>query len=211
MKKTNTPSHLTADEYLRAEEGSALRSEFVDGRVFAMTGTTLRHNALVNNIYAALRAHLKNCPCKAYTIDVKVHVQSANSFYYPDVVVTCSGSPDQSLIADSPVFIAEVLSRSTSLVDRREKVVTYKQIPSLKEYLIVHQTKKKVELHRRLDSNSWEILVLSAGELQLLADMPCNPMRITFDELYDDIQFDSNFVKEESTEYEASQEWDFDY
>jgi len=211
MKETNTPSHLSAEEYLRAEEGRTSRCEYVDGRVFAMTGTTLRHNALVNNIYSALRAHAKNGPCKAYTIDVKVHVQSANSFYYPDVVVTCSKSPDESLIAESPVFIAEVLSRSTSLVDRREKVVTYKQLPSLKEYLIVHQTKKKVELHRRLDSNSWEILVLSEGELQLLVSMPCDPMKMTFDELYEDIQFETGFVKEEQKEYEISQEWDFDY
>jgi Uma2 family endonuclease len=211
MKETNTPTHLSADEYLRAEEVSTLRREYVDGRVFTMTGTTLRHNALVNNIYSALRAHTKNGPCKAYTIDVKVHVQSANSFYYPDVVVTCSKSPDNSLIVESPVFIAEVLSRSTSLVDRREKVVTYKQLPSLKEYLIVHQTKKKVELHRRIDSNSWEILELIQGELLLLVSMPCGPMRITFDDLYEDVQFESGFVKEEPTEYETSQEGEFDY
>jgi Uma2 family endonuclease len=195
---------------LRTEEHSAFRREYVDGRVFAMTGTTLRHNILVNNLYSALRSHAKGGPCKAYTLDVKVHVKSANSFYYPDVVLSCSKSNDSDLIVESPVFIAEVLSRSTSLVDRREKVVTYKQLPFLKEYLIVHQTKMKVECHRKIDSNSWEILEISQGNLTILESASCGALTLRLDDLYEGLQFEHGFIKEELIDYEIGEEGDLD-
>src|SRR5271156_6653396 len=128
------PVYLTVERYLEEEERAALRHEYVDGRIFAMTGATRRHNIIAGNIYSMLRSHVRGSRCRAYVSDVKVHVESTNSFYYPDVMVSCDAYDAKAVFTDHPLVIVEVLSRSTAAIDRREKVLAYRKIESLREY-----------------------------------------------------------------------------
>lgn len=154
---------VTVDDYLRREERSTIRHEYVDGRLFAMAGSSIKHNIISGNLFSILHAKLKGGPCKVFIEAVKVRVEATNSFYYPDVMVSCATHAESAVFTDQPVVIVEVLSPSTSAIDRREKLIAYKQIPSLKEYLIVHQKKRCVEIYRRDADGNWNVCELSTG------------------------------------------------
>lgn len=178
--------YVSVEEYLASEEHSSIRREYVDGRLFAMTGSTMKHNILSGNLFALLHSRLKGGPCKVFIEALKVRVEATNSFYYPDVMVACSAYSDKAVFTNKPVLLVEVLSPSTSKIDRREKLIAYKQIPSLKEYLIVHQRKRCVEIYRRDESGDWSICLLATGKTFEICSVPGDPMEVSMDDLYAD-------------------------
>lgn len=210
--KTTQPSFITPEEYLRSEENSPVRREYVDGKVFAMSGTTRNHNTIATNLHRLFYPILKGGPCKAFLLQIKARVLATNSFYYPDVMVACDRYESDSVYTEEPVFIAEILSPSTASIDRREKVIAYKQIPSLKEYMIVHQRRKRVELYRRVDKDNWEYFCFEDGEIEIHG-VKNKVIRMTFDEIYEDIEFkkvEPHRVKESEAQYWPMEE-DDDY
>lgn len=179
---------LTVDEYLALEASAMIRHEFVNGRIFAMSGGTKQHNIISLNIVTALRNALRGSGCAVYMADVKVRIDSLNSFYYPDVVVECKNIERSNLFTETPVFIAEVLSPSTASIDRREKLIAYQAIESLSEYLLVHQGKKRVELFCRTEE-CWTLHELVGdGVLNLLVH-DNGEIVLSSDEIYEGIDF----------------------
>lgn len=179
---------ISAEDYLAGEIDSPVRHEFVNGEVFAMTGATLRHNALVGNLHVALRAHLRGSPCRVFFEAVKLHVARDNAYYYPDLMVACSDKV-QALAADEyvvgdPVLVVEVLSPGTEHIDRREKLIAYRKLPSLSEYLLVTQDGRDITLHRRRSATAWDELVFQPGE-----DIELTSIELTlpFATLFEDI------------------------
>ena len=173
------------DEYLAREEASPVRNEYVDGVVYAMSGATDRHNRIAGNLFGALIAHLPD-RCVPYMADMKVRIrlQRAELFYYPDAMVCC-GASDQSLHwRDNPVLLGEVLSPTTERIDRTEKLNAYIQIPELAEYVIIEQSTPRVELFRR--TNGWEREVFLAGDSLRLASIE---FMIAVDALYRRVEF----------------------
>jgi Uma2 family endonuclease len=77
------------EQYLALESRSEQRHEYSNGEITAMTGASLAHNLIAGNLFSALREHLRGTPCRVYMSDVKVHIESANSFFYPNVLVSC--------------------------------------------------------------------------------------------------------------------------
>jgi len=159
---------LSEEDYLRLEAASPIKSEFVAGNIYAMTGASLRHNVIALNIATLLRTHLRGSPCRAFMSDAKLRVAKFNSYYYPDVVVTCDPrhqtvSSGDTLI-DTPRLIVEVLSASTEATDRREKLQAYRSLPSLLEYVLVSQEEALIEIHRRQGDIGWQIITLSPGD-----------------------------------------------
>ena len=204
--------YMTMKEYLAFEEESQIKHEFVDGCVFAMTGGTRTHHTIAANIYSSLRAHLKGSGCRAYVGGVKVHVKAASSIYYPDVVMDC-GAIESEILIENPLLIVEVLSRSTAAIDRREKMRAYKQIPSLIEYLIVHQRKKKVELHRKGSDDQWTIHEFGPGSELVLEAIPYQPLTLSMNAIYEDIEFkNSSHLSVREGEYDPySEESELDW
>ncbi len=215
MSTTAKRLFLTIDEYLAQEEHASVRHEYLDGQTFAMTGSTMRHCMIVGNIYCALRAHLQGGPCKAYTNDVKVSVVKANSIYYPDVVVACGAFKGTDLFATNPVLIVEVLSPSTAVIDRREKLVAYRQIESVQEYLLVHQKKQMVQLHRKNHEHHWDILEpVVIGKIKL-ESVPSGALEMSLDAIYEGVDWprreDGSALVREHGEYsEADSEFEPD-
>jgi Uma2 family endonuclease len=210
MRGTSKLATLTVEEYLASEERSAARHEYIDGHLFAMAGATSRHNTITQNITFALRQHLRGSKCRAYTENLKVRVEATNSFYYPDVFVTCDGkAPGDDVYCESPFLIVEVLSRATAAIDRREKLFAYRRIPTLQEYLIVHQTTKRVVLHRRTESGEWQSREFEHSALVQL-DSPGTPFDLLLDVIYEDIDFPHSGLFRESAEAEYDEgafEW----
>ena len=202
MPSLNKSSYLTVDEYLAFEESSPVRHEYVDGQVFAMTGVRYRHNIIAGNIFAILHSHVRGSHCRATVSDVKVMVEATKSIYYPDVMVSCGKFDDETLIAPNPVLIIEVLSRSTAAIDRREKLLAYRQIESVGEYLIVHQRKRCLELHRRVEGSVWNSVVLrSTGEL-VLESVPVGPIKLALDSIYEGVDWNRQSAVREDSEAE---------
>ncbi len=178
---------MNEEDYLAFEERSLERHEYVAGQVFAMTGNTLRHGAIALNLGAALKAHLKGSPCRVFMTDIKVRVARDCAYYYPDIVVTCDPkhaelTPDQRII-EAPSLIVEVLSESTEAVDRREKMFSYRKLPTLKEYMLVSQTERRVELYRRSGDVGWEERIYEPSDAVDLASVE---LVLTMDDIYDD-------------------------
>lgn len=198
----HSPSHdMTPDDYLKFESRSSIRHEYIDGQVYAMTGGTAAHNLLCRNLVAALHRHLDGSPCRVQFADIKVHVQSANCFYYPDVLVTCERFEPKAIITKEPVLIFEVSSPSTKLTDKREKLANYRKIRSLHEYAIVHQSKMLIELWRKNAEGKWIAHQLGGQDTISFQSIPMKPLEIMVQKIYDGLDLPM-LVEEDEEEYE---------
>jgi Uma2 family endonuclease len=140
----------TISEYLKLEEESEIRHEYYDGEVFAMAGTTLIHNEIVDNIRTLLKEVFKPKGCKTFAESVKVECIKNFSYCYPDAMVTCSAEDFKSTyIVRNPSILVEVLSNSSANYDQVFKLKLYTQIASLQYYLLVTQYEYYVQLYTR--------------------------------------------------------------
>jgi Uma2 family endonuclease len=146
-------TRYTPEEYLALERNAEFRSEYIDGRIIAMSpGGSFPHNYIAGNVYAGLLARFAGRSCHVFIVDVKVRFGCGTNYTYPDVMALC-GTPhhedDHRDILTNPSLIVEVLSRSTEAYDRSDKFAGYKAIASLREYVLVSQDEVKVERHTR--------------------------------------------------------------
>lgn len=138
---------------------SPVRHEYLAGEVFAMTGTTLRHDIIGLNSATALRTHLRATPFRVFMADIRVRVEKANTHYSPDTLVSCGPGVQkidlQTRAVADPILIVDVLPNHTEATHRREKLLAYRTLPSLKEYVLVSQNEARVEIHRRIPESDW--------------------------------------------------------
>ena len=80
---------MTPEQYLQFEETASIRHEYVEGELFAMTGETVGHKWICQQLFRIVDGRVKGSGCNVFTEGLKVHVAAANSFYYPDLVMTC--------------------------------------------------------------------------------------------------------------------------
>jgi len=123
-----------------------------------MTGVRLNHNRIALNAFASLRQALRGLPCEVIMSDIKLQIDAADAFYYPDVIVT--GDPRDladgcALAVQHPWLVVEVLSESTAAFDRGRKFEHYRLIESLTHYLLVETTRPQAELFCRNPQGLW--------------------------------------------------------
>jgi Uma2 family endonuclease len=143
--------HLSQDEYLLGERDAAQRHEYLNGELVALSGGSRAHNLLATRVARLLGNHLEAGPCRVYQSDMKVRVEAANRYYYPDVMVCCGpaeAEPDP-YYETTPRLIVEVLSPRTAANDDGEKRVNYQSLPSLDEYLLLNPDTGDGTLYRR--------------------------------------------------------------
>lgn len=163
---------MTAEEFLAWEATQAERHDFVNGEVFAMAGAEDRHVTASLNVAMALRQHLAGTPCRTFMADMKVEAAAGHSFFYPDVVVTCSEADRASpLVKREPVLVVEVLSPSTAAYDRGEKFAHYRQIATLKELAFVDLDTRRTDVYRRGTDGLWVLHPFDAGDDVQLASV----------------------------------------
>jgi Uma2 family endonuclease len=157
---------ITEDEYLTGEEASSMRHEYVNGQVYAMAGSSDKHNLITVNASSLLNTQLPD-HCEVFMADMKIRVQTKKDliFYYPDVIVCCAEDDSATYYRERPCLIIEVLSLSTERQDRFEKFWSYQQIPTLQEYLLLNQNFQEATLFRR--ENGWQPVVYREGTLHL--------------------------------------------
>jgi len=163
---------MTAAEFLAWDETQTIKHEFVRGEVFLMAGGEDRNATVAGNLYIALRQHLRGTPCRAYGSDVKLRVEAADCFFYPDLMVTCSAADlADRLIKREPVLVVEVLSPSTAGFDRGEKFADYRQLPTLAEYLLVDVDRQRCDLYRKGGDGLWVLHPSAPGDSVTLASV----------------------------------------
>lgn len=156
---------MTADEFLDWDRQQTVRHEFVNGEVFAMTGAAERHVTVTGNVYLTLRNHLHGSPCRTLMLDMKLRVEAADCFFYPDVMVTCSATDAADpLIKREPVLVVEVPSPGTAAFDRGDKFAAYRMLPSLREYLLIDPDTRRCDLYRRGADGLWVLHPFAPGE-----------------------------------------------
>lgn len=152
MPTTKSTSYISEEEYLEGELKSEIKHELIDGQVFTMAGASANHERIAGNVYAELRNHLKGSPCEPFGSDMKV--KAGSNFFYPDVIVDCDFDESQPYYTGSPIIIVEVLSKSTRRTDETTKRLSYLNIPSLQEYVLIEQDFVDIEVVRK--SEGWQ-------------------------------------------------------
>ena len=139
---------FTPEEYLAIERASDHRSEFVHGRIYAMSGASAAHNFIAGNLFGEIRSRLRGGPCSVIINDMRVKVSNTGMYTYPDVVGLCEKLRLEDGYADTllnPAVIIEVLSESTERYDRGDKFAHYRRIDTLREYILVAPGKVSIE------------------------------------------------------------------
>ncbi|WP_204104203.1 MULTISPECIES: Uma2 family endonuclease [Spirulina sp. CCY15215] len=179
---------ISVPDYLEGEKISPIRHEYLSGQIFAMSGGSEEHNRITLNIASLLNFHLRGSGCKTFMSEMKVNMpiaeNTADLFYYPDVMVTCNPQDTERYYKTRPCLIVEVLSPSTQSLDRREKRLNYQSLPSLQEYILVSQTEMRVEVYRRNTAGNWSLEILEENDILELNSVG---LTLTIAEIYDEI------------------------
>lgn len=155
LKKNEFYTHA---EYFALEEHATFKSEYRKGKIYAMAGGSINHNRIGSNVNAILNVGLEKTECEAFNSDLRVYIEAHDLHTYPDVSVLC-GNPklydDRTDTITNPIVIIEVLSPSTKDYDRGEKFEFYRSLPSLQDYVIIHQDQVLIEYHHRVGIGRW--------------------------------------------------------
>jgi Uma2 family endonuclease len=159
---TNRFFYISPEDYLAGERVSPIKHEYRRGQVYAMSGAKKNHVIIAANLTKLLGNHLDEGPCLVLASDMKVRLETADCYYYPDVVVTChpedlTGPED---CIRYPKLVIEVLSKSTASFDKGEKFVDYQTCSTLEEYVLISQTKPEI-LRYFLQDGVWVKAVVS--------------------------------------------------
>lgn len=185
MSQPVSRMRLSYAEYLAFERASELKHEYLRGEVFAMAGGTPEHSRLAANVIRELGTALRGRPCAVFTSDARVRIEETDRATYPDVTVVCGRlehATDDPDAITNPVVIVEVLSDATEADDRGEKFAHYRRVGSLREYVLVSQRARRIEVYRRRDAR-WVLDEAGAGQTLRLESIEA---ALAVDEVYRD-------------------------
>lgn len=172
-------------DYLALERTSNVRHEFLGGQIYAMAGGTPEHAALAATIIGLLFPQLRNGPCRIHDADLRVRVRESGLTTYPDVTVVCGAreldSEDPHAITN-PRLVVEVLSPSTEMYDRGDKLEHYKQLESLRQIVLVASRGRAIEVWSRDAELGWSRTAVGPGEIAQLTSIEAT---LDVDEVYD--------------------------
>ena len=181
---------LSEAEYLALERAATHKSEFHGGEVFAMAGSSPMHSLIATNLAVEFRNRLRDRPCVPFNSDLRLKVEPTGLITYPDLSVVWGAlqfAADTDDTVVNPTLIAEVLSDSTEAYDRGKKFENYRQIPSLREYLLVSQKEPRLEQFIRQENGQW-LLVEAAGPGATIA-LPSLEITLTLADVFANVQF----------------------
>ncbi len=202
MSALPVEKRYTPAEYLALEEVAATKSEYINGRIYAMVGASFPHIVITGNTFREIGNRLETSDCEAYTSDMRVKIGASGSYVYPDITISCGEQQFDSTGSATllnPTVIIEVLSPSTEAFDRGDKFAHYRLIPSLQEYVLISQHRVCVELFSRdiaRGETVWSYSALEDLEAVLhLASIGCYlPLRA----IYRKVEFPHKEAEKES-------------
>lgn len=178
---------LSEQDYLAGEQQAQVRHEYCEGEVYAMAGSSKRHNTIALNIAFNLRLATQQQPCQVYMSDIKVRVKQGRAYYYPDVLVSCTPEDSSDYYLEQPCLIVEVTSKSTEWKDYHEKLLAYQAIPTLRQYLVVSQDRVYATLFYREPEGTWWMHTYESLTDTVALECPDTPLTLT--QIYQGIDF----------------------
>lgn len=195
--------YITEAEYLKFERNATEKHEYFQGEirllqrnddaineVNAMSGASKSHNEIFSNIFGELKLKLKGKPCRPYGSDFRVNIPDLTLYTYPDVSVICNEpnlTDSENDTFTNPTIIVEILSKSTRNYDLGGKFLLYKQIASLKEYILVDSEEIKVIKYFKNADNSW--LMTEVNVIESSFKLDSIQLEINLTDVYDNVKF----------------------
>ncbi len=145
---------FTPEQYLALERKSDFKSEYCNGSIIAMVGTSREHSLIAGNLYRKIGNQIEDRHCTVYFSEMRVRISPTGIYTYPDVVAVCGEAEFEDDNVDTllnPTMIAEVLSPTTEAYDRGDKFAQFRRLTSLREYVLIAQDKVLVERYTRQD------------------------------------------------------------
>lgn len=149
---------ISIEDYLIVEEEAMRKHEYFEGEVFLMAGASINHNRIVRNALLAIGNHLNGKTCEVFPGDIRIHIEANTLFTYPDLTIFCDNTEmynNRTDTALNPTVIIEILSNKTQQYDRGTKFNLYRDIPSLKEYIMISSTQFFAEKYTKQSDNEW--------------------------------------------------------
>ena len=175
---------MTRQQFFAWAQAQDVRHEFDGFQPVAMTGGTLRHNTMTNNIHRALHARLKGSGCRPMGPDAGL-ATIGEAVRYPDALVTCTRTPDTAHTVEGAVVVFEVLSPSSGRIDRIVKLREYRAVPSIRRYVILEHAGIGLTVFARAGGDvDWTATALTAGDTLPLPEIG---IEIPVAEFYDSV------------------------
>jgi len=177
---------ITIEEYLKLEETSQEKHEYYKGEVFAMSGPKVTHNIIAGNIFIGLGTKLRGKSCRPFNSDQRIHIDKNTLFTYPDISIICGEIKtlnDDNWNVLNPTVLIEILSPSTKNYDRGEKFMLYRDIATLKEYILVNSETIHIEVFRLNTSNHWELE--EYRNISEVLQLPAVDVSLSLSEIYE--------------------------
>ena len=181
----------TVEEYFATELASDERFELIDGEIRSLSGATLRHARIVGHLIYSLTNQLHDDRCEPLFITLRVKL-NPRDYTYPDAVVVCD-EPQLEKIGEletllNPTLIIEVLSPTSEVYDRTRKFELYKQIKSLREYVLIAQDRPRIERYLRQENDEW--LYTDAAGIEASLDLQSIGCRLVLADVYELVTFE---------------------
>ena len=189
--ETEPAAYVSPEDYLRLEREAEFKHEYFQGEIRAMAGAGYMHNLICMNLGGEIRSQLRGKSCSVVGSDQRLQIMSGSAFVYPDLTVVCGKpefneekKPDTLL---NPTLLVEVLSPSTSLYDRSDKFMLYRQVPSLRQYLTLDTATAHAELHTLDELGRW--VLTETRDLTAVLDLSSIACQVPLAEVYAGVNY----------------------
>lgn len=177
---------ITPEQFTAWVSGQEERYELVEGEVILMAGAGRRHDRIVVNLTTAIHSQLRGGPCQTFTGDTYV-ATSPTTRRMPDLGVDCGRPDENSLTADQPWLLVEVLPPTTSGFDVTVKLAEYQSLAALEYILFVDTESPNVHLYLRGEDRRWtDVVVKGLGAILTLEKLNAT---LELREIYGGLEF----------------------
>ena len=195
--------YYTPEEYLELEAGADYKSEYIDGQIIPMAGGTTNHNRIALNLSASLNFAFRQQDYEVFMEDIRLWIPKRRIYTYPEVMIV-AGEPEyfnnRTDLILNPQVIVEVLSKSTKGYDREGKFEAYRTLETFQEYLLIDQTRIRVEQYSKTGKKRWELCEYDEEDEALA--LTSVPFQISLPDLYNKVKFEE--VESESDRRDSS-------
>ncbi len=180
-------SGLSVAEFYDWVVGQEFKYELVKGAPVLMADANRRHDRISVNGQRAIANQLQGRKCQPFTSDTYIRIPATNTRRMADFGVDCGAPDDESLEAEAPALVVEILSSTTRTFDRNDKLEEYKTIHSLEYILLIDPDQLQVRLYQRTSGREWVSERISG--LDVAVEVPRLELTLALADLYSGVTF----------------------
>jgi Uma2 family endonuclease len=195
MRTPTRENYLTVTDYLERDSSSSDKHEYWEGSIYPVGGGTPEHAQVIFNMMGVLGNNIRGRPFTGSSSAQRVKVDRTSFFTYPDVSISLP--PMRFAFEDSdtlinPILLVEVSTLLTHDLDRTFKWDNYRQIPDLRDYLLISSSRVRVEHFHRDENDRW--ILWTGIERTSILQVPTLGLEIPLSEIYDGIDVVEGFT-----------------